>query len=63
MKDAYRIVWDRWLENKPLKVEEFTIAELEDAMSQGCSNRDFSYVMHTIAKQKQKLEREKLCRF
>lgn len=42
MKDAYEIIKNRWLKDQDLKVEEFSLEELEDAVSQGCSDRNYS---------------------
>lgn len=58
MKDAYEIIGERWLENKPLKVEEFILEELEDAISQGCKDRNHIYYMHVIAKQVEQLRKK-----
>jgi hypothetical protein len=56
MKDAYKIIGNRWVKNKPLKVEEFTLEELESAIDQGCSDRNYSSYMHYIAKRVQQLK-------
>ncbi len=58
MKDAYTIISKRWLENKNLDVHEFTLEELEDAISQGCEDRNYSIYMHYIAKQVKVLKKE-----
>lgn len=57
MKDAYEIIGSRWVKDKPLKVEEFTLEELESAVAQGCSDRNYSSYMHYIAKQVEKLKK------
>jgi len=59
MKDAYEVIKDRWLADKPLKVEEFTLEQLESAISQGCSDRNYSPYMHYIAKRVEQLKKDK----
>ncbi len=59
MKNAYEIIKANWYKNKPLKLEKFTLKELRDAMSQGCSDRNYSAYMHYIAKRIEQLEAKK----
>jgi len=56
MKDAYEIIGMRWYKDQPLKVEEFSLEELKDAISQGCSERNYCSYMHDIAKRVEKLK-------
>lgn len=59
MKDAYEIIKERWLKDKQLNIKEFTLEELEDAVSQGCSDRNYSYYMHEIAEQIEQLRNQR----
>lgn len=59
MKDAYEIIKERWFKDESLKLEEFTVEELEDAVSQGCSDRNYSYYMHQIAKRIEQLTNQR----
>lgn len=55
MKNAYKIVINRWFNDKPLNLKEFSLGELEDAMSQGCKERNHAHYMHEIAKRVEEL--------
>jgi hypothetical protein len=59
MKDAYETISERWLKGKDLNVEEFTLEELESAIAQGCSDRNYASYMHYIAKRVEQLRKVK----
>jgi len=57
MKDAYEIISLRWCKDQDLKLEQFSLKELESAIEQGCRDRNYSSYMHYIAKRVEQLKR------
>jgi hypothetical protein len=57
-KDIYEGLWKRYLNDEPLNIKDLSTNDLEYCLDCGCYNRDFSGLMHQVAKELEKRKKE-----
>ncbi len=47
----HKKLWAKYLSGQDLNLSKMATDDLEDVMHDGCQNRDFSFLMHQVAKE------------